>query len=698
MEIDYEYYEDQFGDYSSPDLTPHNFFIIKMIYNFLGNYSETYRDAYVVQSLLHDPGFLSQTRSFKTLNTKLRTELEKDSTTPIKEIITKTDVIRLREELSKEIPDIEKDFQISEISKTFGELLELTKFEIIILEAAKSFLFSDYIYRRVFDNVEYYFSNINEALSCIFGMNNKDVNHCLNGLLFKSGLLIKDGCHAPANFWGITPDLEEIFVSSQPIDDKRLEEILFPHLIETSLTIDDYPHMENEIKRTISILKKSEKGHNILFWGLAGCGKTELAFAIAKELAYSLKVIGDVSGIDTKEESRSNRLLSLKLATKLYKKTSNVILLFDEMEDLFKDDNRAQFSKAFLNRIIETSEVPIIWTTNSITKLGQPILRRMVYNIGFSIPDEKHRIHIWKKYIKEYKLNIKQELLDKLNKNFPLVPSIIHNAVKVTKEAFGNKRVSQDEIFEIVSSLDTLMNFGTKREIIKEYQSPKEYNISCVNSETNIPDFVDKLVNAKSHGFSCCFYGKPGTGKSELARYIADKMGKKVLFKRASDLQSMWVGQCEKNIAEAFKTARDSNQVLIIDEGDTFLQSREKAERSWEISQVNEMLSQMESHNQPFFITTNLMDNLDVASLRRFTFKIEFNYLLPNQINDLFNSYFGKNAPDDLLRNKLIAPGDFANVKRQCDILGITDVTHIAKLIDEETKIKPGESQTIGFM
>ena len=58
--------------------------------------------------------------------------------------------------------------------------------------------------------------------------------------------------------------------------------------------------------------------------------------------------------------------------------------------------------------------------------------------------------------------------------------------------------------------------------------------------------------------------------------------------------------------------------ILLIDEVDSFLQDRRHAQRSWELSGVNEMLTQMESYQGVFIGSTNLMSSLDSAALRRF--------------------------------------------------------------------------------
>lgn len=73
----------------------------------------------------------------------------------------------------------------------------------------------------------------------------------------------------------------------------------------------------------------------------------------------------------------------------------------------------------------------------------------------------------------------------------------------------------------------------------------------------------------------------------------------------------MRVGGTQKNISAAFHEGREMQVVLIFDETDIFLQDRSHAMCSWEVTQVNEMLMQMESYSYTFVYTTNLMDSLD---------------------------------------------------------------------------------------
>ena len=93
---------------------------------------------------------------------------------------------------------------------------------------------------------------------------------------------------------------------------------------------------------------------------------------------------------------------------------------------------------------------------------------------------------------------------------------------------------------------------------------------------------------------------------------------------------------------------------------------RRGASHSWEVTQVNEMLTWMESHPLPFVCTTNLMDRLDQASLRRFTLKLRFDPLSAAQAFLAFEHFFGISAPQTLPDG--LSPGDFATVKRKRDV------------------------------
>jgi AAA+ superfamily predicted ATPase len=204
----------------------------------------------------------------------------------------------------------------------------------------------------------------------------------------------------------------------------------------------------------------------------------------------------------------------------------------------------------------------------------------------------------------------------------------------------------------------------------------ERYLPEFVNTQADLAA-VEKRVVAwrpgKGPGLSLCLYGAPGTGKSEFVRYLAHKAERPLLVRRASDLLSKWVGETEKLIADAFDEARRDEAILLFDEADSFLRDRRGADRSWEVTQVNEFLQQLEVFPGVVACTTNLMTTLDQAALRRFVFKVQFQFLRPEQGVLTFRRMWAElggagevplEVEEALSRIANLAPGDFAAVRR----------------------------------
>ena len=181
-------------------------------------------------------------------------------------------------------------------------------------------------------------------------------------------------------------------------------------------------------------------------------------------------------------------------------------------------------------------------------------------------------------------------------------------------------------------------------------------------------------------------------------RYLADRLGLEVMHKRTSDLLSMWVGGSERNIANAFREARDNEAFLVFDEADSLLADRHGAQRNWEVTQVNEMLTWMESHPLPFACTTNFGENLDSAALRRFVFKVTLGYLKPEAAGTAFRTFFDLEPPIGLGSLTSLTPGDFEVVRRKAGVLDeLNDADALTAMLGAECAAKPGHRSSIGF-
>lgn len=178
-----------------------------------------------------------------------------------------------------------------------------------------------------------------------------------------------------------------------------------------------------------------------------------------------------------------------------------------------------------------------------------------------------------------------------------------------------------------------------------------------------------------------------------------------LMVKRASDLLSPYIGESEQNVARAFSDATKEGALLLIDEVDTFLQDRRGAQRSWEVSLVNEMLTQIESFPGMLIASTNLIDGFDLAALRRFDMKVKFDFLKTEQAWELLGRYCGKfnlEAPPQYLLHHIsklskITPGDFAVLSRQHRFRPFGNASEVMSALEAEVVMKGHHKTQIGF-
>ena len=547
-----------------------------------------------------------------------------------------------------------------------------------------------------------------KAVSQILNFNFSDVQNAFrkDGIFAKTSIIKLDsyGRNLRSKIDVINNDfMGALFVKCESIDE------IFASAIkpcsQTNLTLKNYTHVKDDMQILVSFLKsavrKKQKGVNVLLYGSAGTGKTELSKVIAGELNLKLYEVAyaDESGYANELE----RIRSYCLAQNVLSAGSN-LLMYDEAEDVFntRNDEKRQYGKAFINRSLETNEVPTIWITNNIYSMDEAVVRRFNLAIELGVPNENMRAKI----IKEYSANlIDNKLIKKLAKNQHVAPAVVSNASLVVSNL--NAR-DKNRAFERVIS-NTLKAQGyaeiekDKKKEKPDDDLPDSYDPNFVNSNCDLNELMQGIKASKSA--RVCLYGVPGTGKSAYAKFIAKSLKKPIIIKKGSDLLSMWVGGTERNIADAFEEAKNKKAVLVFDEVDSFLQDRSGASRSWEITQVNEMLVQMESFDGIFIATTNLIDNLDKASLRRFDLKLEFGYLLPNQALNLFKKEcallkvkFDESAAKKVSNLGLLAPGDFASVRRQAKFRPIKSADDFCQRLEQEVVLKNEEKRArIGF-
>ena len=428
-------------------------------------------------------------------------------------------------------------------------------------------------------------------------------------------------------------------------------------------------------------LKQQAKGVNILLYGPPGTGKTEYAKSLIIECGaqcYQVKS-EEQDGSCVKKDKK---ICDFKLKQLLLAETKQSCILFDEAEDVFSSGYLSSegIGKNHVNKLLENNLIPTIWTTNSIN-VDPAFLRRMTYCIEFKELNNTQRKRIWKSELERQELLIPENTLTNLVKTYAVPVSVISNAVKCTKLINGD----DTQLKNFIESLGKVILPNNYKKEQKKKSSKLYYKDSYVNTDIDLPLLTSRLTSAKNLNFTMCLYGEPGTGKSYYARHLAKLLGVDIIYKKASDLIDSFVGNTEKNIANAFKEANNAKAMLIFDEVDSFLRSRELSKNSWEITCVNEMLTQMENVKYPFVCTTNLLGTLDEASLRRFTFKVKFDFMSEEKTNEVLKKMFKIKEPQHI---KGLTIGDCVTVQKKAKFLNITNPIELVGMLEEEVKVK----------
>lgn len=414
-------------------------------------------------------------------------------------------------------------------------------------------------------------------------------------------------------------------------------------------------------------------GLNVFFYGVEGTGKTELAKAIAHELKRPLVMTTvNTNGIhrdSVEHSSLGERMGSILFAAHKYK-NQKAILLVDEADLILNC-----CEKGALNFFLEQIKVPVIWISNNIHWIEASSLRRFDYSLRFDRLDSEKRVDMWRSVIKEQKANLllDNETVQSLADTYPITAGGITQAVSGAKrlKKSGCKINPADAVREIAAAQAELLGLSLEYASRDRESHAPSYVLDVLNIDCDM-EHVKRVTKSfdekwkkmqpadKPDSLNILFYGPPGTGKTELAKYIARDLGRKLMIRKASDLLDCYVGETEKKIRKMFREAEEKKAVLFLDEADSMIQERAGASRGWEVTQVNELLTQMENFKGLFIAATNFNDNLDQASRRRFAMKIKFEYLQPNGAEAMWRAFFPDiECPAGIRDLKLLAPGDF---------------------------------------
>ena len=454
-------------------------------------------------------------------------------------------------------------------------------------------------------------------------------------------------------------------------------------------------------------VESRRKGVNVLISGPPGTGKTELSLCIARHLGVALQAINVEDNMGDCTDSHERRGF-YRMAQGVLAHAGNTIILFDEAEDLFVRDWNSIFSgktastgeKGWMNRALETNPVPTIWVTNHSAHMDDAYLRRFDFILQLASPPTAHRRKVLANALG--RVRVGDDLMARLSENPSVTVADVARAAGIARGLPRRNRAERAAIVE--HAVECAVEGRGARFHPGGYAfDAASFDTSLLNLDCDVNILCDGLLRQGSG--SICMVGPPGTGKTAFAHHLSGQLGRRLHRVCASDLLNPFVGGTEQNIARLFRQADKEEDIIFLDEADSFFRTRELARNSWEVTQVNELLTRVESFNGVFLCSTNLIGDFDPAAMRRFSMKIRFDYLTDEQCRRMLGrvaNALGAPVTDEaqarVARLSRLTPGDFAAVEKRLRLVGAGGVDGILRALEEECAWKKDRGRRVGFL
>ena len=473
-------------------------------------------------------------------------------------------------------------------------------------------------------------------------------------------------------------DIKFVVVDTNPkqhiLITEQTEVIFNPEAVEVKeelvpeVTYEDIGGLHEEVKKVREMVELPlkhpeiferlgiEAPKGVLLHGAPGTGKTLLAKAVANETNSHFILINGPE-IMSKYYGQSEE--NLRKRFEEAEKNAPSIVFIDEIDAIAskREEIKGEVERrvvaqllALMDGLKSRGKVVVIAATN-VPNILDPALRRpgrFDREIEIGVPGKEGRLNILKIHTRNMPLGKKVNLKELANITHGFVGADLAALAKeaamiVLRKIFPDLKLQEEEPIskEILEKLRiTQKDFkealkvvrpSALREVLVEIpnikwidigglQDVKQELIEAVEWPLKHPESFSRLGVKPPKGI--LLYGAPGTGKTLLAKAVANESQANFILVKGPELLSKWVGESEKAVREIFKKARQvSPCIIFFDEIDS-LAPRRGADSDSHVSErvVNQMLTEIdgleEMHDVVIIAATNRPDIVDTALLR----------------------------------------------------------------------------------
>lgn len=551
-----------------------------------------------------------------------------------------------------------------------------------------------------------------EALAVVLGRSARMIDSALapSSNLRRSGLMrIAHGFPLPNHLLPAQDGLARL-VTERVRDLDELFQDVFRPACPATLDLNDYQHFQPQLDLARGLIRDAtrskRRGVNVLLYGKPGTGKTELSRLLAASTGVECLEVSNCNAAGDAFDALT-RLANTAVAQRILARR-RALLVFDEVDALFNDGSSffgrpstAETQKAWVNTLLEETPVPTVWIANRINAMDPAFLRRFDLVAEMPVPPLSARARMVGRLGSGA---LSKDSINRIARCDCLMPATLQRAASVAARV-ATSREQVGPLMEVL--LDGNLRASGKAPLLEAntHTVPEGYDPALCNADHDLVALADGI--ARTGSGRMLLSGPPGTGKTAFGYWLSRTLDRPLLIKRVSDLQSPYLGEMEQRLAGAFREATKEDAVLQIDEIDSFLRDRREARQSWQVTQVNEFLTRLEAFDGVFIATTNLIDAMDTAALRRFDFHVQIGPMRGEQALTMLERWAEWAGVEDassqaaeriIDRLAGVTPGDFARLTRRHRITPIRKLSQAISALESSVVERARGGRRIGFV